>query len=92
MANKITISDKSGASVNWIADYILTEKADLVSRLPELEFIEGAARVFGSGDNAVLEIVIRYENISKEDLESIEKILKWAKVSADNVIMVYEED
>lgn len=76
--------------LNWITDHFLEEKSELVSRLSEFHSIE-APTVQPDGRSTIVEIIIRYENLSEEDLEAINQILERAQASADDIIVTYED-
>lgn len=76
---------KSGALLNPVADYILENKTALIERLAGFELVEGQASLFGSGEHAIVEIIIRYIAPTQEDLDEIEEIVAIAKDFGDEL-------
>lgn len=81
----IRLKRTDGSLLNGVADYILEELAAFAERAPVLELVEGAAALMGSGDHAIIEIVIRYDEANEDDLEAIKAILTQAKKGASEV-------
>lgn len=81
----IRLKRPDGSLLNGVADFILEELADFAERVPLLELVEGAASLMGSGDHAIIEIFIRYDEASEEDLKAIKSILEQAKEGANEV-------
>lgn len=91
MIKTVTFTTNEKGALNLLADHIFSEHIDLVERLPEIKFVEGAASMFGSGDNVILEITIRYEEISQKDIEAIEQIISWAESSKAEIEIDYSK-
>lgn len=88
----IRLKRPDGSLLNGVADFILEELAEFAERVPVFELVEGAAALMGSGDHAIIEIVIRYDDASGDDLEAIKAILERAQKGADEVsVDVIEE-
>lgn len=79
------------ALLNEVADYILEEKHDLIDRLAGFELVEGPASLMGSGDQAIVEIVIRYEALDEAVLEDIKQIIAFANRGATEVIVEIDD-
>lgn len=81
----LIIKRSKGALLNDVADAILDEHEGVVSSLPEFKLIEGPGTAIGSGDHAIIEIKIRYDEADPEVARQIEKIIELAKLRASEI-------
>jgi len=79
----ITLKYKNGEPINVVADYMLTEKANLIDKLDDLELVTGAPTVFGSGEDTIITIKLSYTNPTESDLADINEIISIAKRFGD---------
>lgn len=73
--------------ITEVADYILEEKSALPERVRTFELIEGPASAMGSGDQAIVEIVIRYDEADADTVADIKQIIAFANRGASEVIV-----
>lgn len=83
----------SGQTLAHVVDFVFARKPGLPDKATTFELIEDAKTVGGSGDHAIVEIVIRFENPDEQDLEDIREIVALAtSASAETKITVTETD
>lgn len=75
-----------------VADFIFEEKASLPERVQTFELIEGPASVMGSGDQAIVEIIIRYDEADAETVADIKQIIAFANRGASEVIVEINDE
>lgn len=89
----LRIRGHRGHTLGAVVDYIFERKPGLPDKADTFELVEDAKTEAGSGDHAIVEIVIRYENPDAEDLEDIREIVAIAHAGADSTeITVTEAD
>jgi len=78
---ELHLSSESGAVLNDIADFILDEFPELPERVQLFELIPSpvSSPMLAAGEDAVVEIVIRYDDIDEQIAEDIKKIVARAK-------------
>jgi hypothetical protein len=79
MNKTITLQYKNKKPLNAVADFILLEKPHLFECLDEIKMITEAPVLFGSGEDTIVTIVLKYTNPTKENLADIEEIIAIAK-------------
>ena len=83
----LTIRHTKKLPINDIVDFVFEHAPAVPDSVEKFEIIEGASSLFGAGDNAAIEIVIRYKvsDLTDEILSQIERILTFARESADEI-------
>lgn len=79
----LRIKARRGGALSEVVKYIFQEKPELPDKASTFDLIEGPKTEGGSGDNAIVEIVIRYASPDEADLEDIRDIIAIASASAD---------
>jgi len=83
--------------LNPLVDIIVVEKIDAIERLESVEFKTGPSALFGSGEDAIYTITIKYTNPTPNDQQDIDEIIAIAKnygeaEGADEIIISVEEN
>lgn len=76
---------KSSAPLNDTVEALVDSFGGSLKQLPKFELIEGASSLMGSGEGVFVEIIIRYEGPTIDDIPSIERILEIAEATADDL-------
>jgi hypothetical protein len=75
--------------VNDVADFIIQNEPHFLERAELFELIPDSkpSPELADGEDALIEIIIRYDALSEENRESIEQILAFANRGAFEIIM-----
>lgn len=74
-----------GANLNALADRMVREGTPIIEQFTEFELIEGRSSLFGSGETPILTIVIKYDQLTTEQLEAMQQMLAWARESGATI-------
>lgn len=79
-----------GAILNEVADAILDEKEVFVAGLEAFELIEGPGTAIGSGEQAIIEITLRYDDADPDTVAQIKEIIELAKRRANEIVIEFK--
>lgn len=79
MSTTITLQFEKNEPLNAVADYILLNKQDLLSHLDNLDMIKNQPKLFGSGEDHIVTITMKFTNPTKKDLKDIKEVIAKAK-------------
>lgn len=79
--SELKLSSMGGAVLNEIADFVLEELPELPERVELFELVPSnvPSPELAAGEDAIVEIVIRYDNLDEQIAEDIKKIVARAK-------------
>ncbi len=81
----VVIRARKEASLNFLADYIFKDQGDFPDRASTFKMIVGSGTAAGSGDKPVVEIRIKFDNPTEQDLKVLAEIICKAEARADEV-------